>query len=79
MTSDRPQQPVPPEGMEILFFYRCPQCGRPLPVMGATEARLIACDACGYRFPIIPVEEHTLHYMRIMLAGGLAAADPDFL
>ncbi len=40
---------------------------------------MVSCDNCGFSFPIIPVDEHGLHYVRIMLAGGKAAADPDFL
>lgn len=75
----RPLEPVPPDGMEILFFYQCPQCGRHVPLVSPTEPKMISCDGCGNSFPIIPVDEHGLHYVRIMLAGGKAAADPDFL
>lgn len=75
----RLQQPVPPDGMEILFFYQCPQCGRHVPLASPTEPKMVFCDSCGNSFPIIPVDEHGLHYVRIMLAGGKAAADPDFL
>lgn len=76
---NRPLTPVPPDGMEILFFYQCPQCGKHIPLVSPTEPRMISCDACDLAFPIIPVDEHGLHYVRIMLAGGKAAADPDFL
>lgn len=75
----RPIAPVAPDGMEILFFYKCPRCGRHVAVPSPTEPRMLACDACRQSFPIIPVDEHGLHYIRIMLAGGKAAADPDFL
>ena len=75
----RPLTPVPPDGMESLFFYQCPQCGRHVPLVSPTEPRMVSCDSCGFSFPIIPVDEHGLHYVRIMLAGGKAAADPDFL
>ena len=71
--------PVPPDGMEIIFFYQCPHCGKHVPVPGPTEPRMLHCDGCGKTFPIIPVDEHTLHYMRVMLAGGKAASSPDFL
>jgi hypothetical protein len=40
---------------------------------------MLNCDSCGRAFPIIPVDEHGLHYVRAMLAGGKAAAAPDFL
>lgn len=78
-TPKRPVQPVPPVAMEMIFFYTCPQCGRHAAVGNPTEAKLIPCDSCGLRFPIIPVEEHYLHFMRIMTGAGRAAADPDFL
>ena len=56
----RPQAPVAPDGMEILFFYQCPQCGRHVPVVAPTEPRMITCDGCRASFPIIPVDEHGL-------------------
>lgn len=75
----KPLMPVAPDGMEIIFFYKCPGCGKHVAVASATEPRMIMCDGCRFNFPIIPVEEHGLHYIRIMLSGGKAAADPDFL
>lgn len=75
----KPIEPVAPEGMEIVFFYPCPHCGRHVPLTSPTEARLVTCDSCRFAFPIIPVDEHSIQYMRIILAGGQAAGDPDFL
>lgn len=75
----RPVAPVPPDGMELLMFYKCPQCGKHVGVAAPTEPRMITCDGCRTAFPIVPVDEHSIHYIRIMLAGGKAAADPDFL
>ncbi len=75
----RPLSPVPPDGMEILFFYKCPRCGRHVAIASPTEPRMLSCDSCKMTFPIIPVDENGLHYVRIMLGGGKAAADPDFL
>lgn len=77
--NQRPLAPVPPDGMELLVYYKCPQCGRHTPVPAQTEPRMLACDGCRTNFPIIPIDEHGLQYLRIMLAGGKAAADPDFL
>lgn len=74
-----PLTPVPPDGMEVLFFYQCPHCGRHVPLVSPTEPRMASCDACARTFPIIPVDEHSLHFVRIMLAGGKAASSPDFL
>lgn len=75
---NRPVVPVPPDGMELVFFYQCPNCGRHVPLASPTEPRMVTCDACHFAFPIIPVEEQGLHYIRIMMAGGKAAGDPDF-
>lgn len=77
--SKRPLAPVRPDGMEIVFFYQCPHCGRHVPLVSPTEPRMASCDGCGQAFPVIPVDEHGLQYIRIMLGSGKAAADPDFL
>ena len=37
-TSQKPQAPVHPEGMEILFFYPCPHCGRHVPQVNPVAA-----------------------------------------
>ena len=78
-TSQKPQTPVHPEGMEILFFYPCPHCGRHVPQVNPVTPQLANCDACGQSFPIVPIDARSLHYVRIMLANGRAAVDPDFL
>ena len=50
-----------------------------MPLVNPVEPRNVRCDGCGKQFPIIPVDEHGLHYVRIMLANGKAAANPDYL
>lgn len=75
----RPLAPVPPDGMDLLIFYKCPHCGKHVGVSAPTEPRMVTCEGCRMAFPIIPVDEHSVHYIRIMLAGGKAAADPDFM
>lgn len=74
----RPVTPVAPDGMEIIFFYKCPRCERHVGIASPTEPKMLTCENCHFSFPIIPVEEHGLHYVRIMLYGGKAAADQDF-
>lgn len=71
--------PVPPDGMELLVFYKCPYCSRHMAVPAPIEPRMIPCDACHRNFSIIPVDEFGLHFLRIITAGGRATADPDFL
>lgn len=75
----RPLAPVPPDGMDLLIFYKCPHCGKHVGVSSPTEPRMVTCEGCRMAFPIIPVDEHGVHFIRIMLAGGKAAADPDFM
>ena len=77
--SHEPLFPVAPDGMEIVFFYPCPFCGRHVPRANPVEVTMALCDNCNRNFPIIPVDEYSLQYIRIMLAGGQAAADLDFM
>lgn len=77
--ANRPVSPVAPSGMELLFFFQCPFCGKHVPVISPTQAAMITCDGCGRGFPILPVDEHTVQYVHLMLAGGKAAVDPDFV
>lgn len=74
----RPVRPVAPDGMEILFFYPCPFCGRHVPMVSPTQPTMAQCEACRKPFPIMPVDERGMHFIRIMLGGGKAAVDPDF-
>ncbi len=74
-----PLAPVAPEAMELLFFYPCPFCHKHVPLLNPTQPAMVACDGCGKGFPILPVDEHTIQYVQIMLAGGKAAVDPDFV
>lgn len=37
------------------------------------------CDACRENFPIVPVDDRTIRYMKLIMAGGKAGIDPDFL
>lgn len=77
--NNRPPEPVAPDGMELIVFYQCPYCGRHIGLPAPIEPRMIPCDVCHRNFPIIPVDEYGLHFLRIITAGGKATADPDFL
>ena len=76
--SQRPVQPVVPEGMELVFFYRCPYCRRQVALLSPIQPAMAQCDACGRPFPIVPVDERSIQYIRLMLGNGRAAVDPDF-
>ena len=76
--NSRPAQPVLPESMELVFFYRCPDCGHRNPLIAPTQPAMTRCEACKAAFSVVPVDERTVHYVKIMLANGCAAVDPDF-
>ncbi len=77
--SSKPIMPVKPMGMEIIFLFQCPHCSREVPLIAPTRPAMTQCDACRKSFPIVPVDDRTLRYLKVMLAGGKAAVDPDFL
>ncbi len=65
--------------MELVFFYTCPYCQRELPLVAPPQPTMITCDVCRQAFPIVPIDEHTVQFVKLMLADGPAAVDPDFL
>ncbi|AGW15166.1 MAG: hypothetical protein LDL30_11410 [Desulfovibrio sp.] len=75
----KPLTPVKPVGLELVFFYPCPHCQRQVPLVGPTQPSLAQCDSCKGQFPIVPADERTLTFLKIMLANGKAGIDPDFL
>lgn len=78
MKSSMNLEPVRPTGMELVFMYRCPHCARDIPVPSPVSPDLTRCGICGNYFPIVPVDEQSLYFIKIILQNGLAAVDPDF-
>ena len=74
----RLQEPVKPDGMELIFLYGGPHCGRRVPLLATTTPAMAQCDSCAKHFPIVPIDEHSLRFLKIMLDNGRAAIDPDF-
>ncbi|AAS96098.1 hypothetical protein [Nitratidesulfovibrio vulgaris] len=77
--SSRPVEPVRPDGVELVFFYQCPFCNRTVPLIAPTQPSMAQCDSCMQPFPIVPVDERTVRYLKVMLDNGRAAVDPDFV
>lgn len=75
----RPLSPVKPTGMEIIFFYVCPYCGRNVPKVAPTRPSIVTCEGCDKQFPVVPVDERNIRFMKTMCAGGKACIDPDFI
>lgn len=78
-SSSRPIHPVAPDSLELLFIYSCPHCGQRIPVSAPTQPAMLPCPACHKSFPIVPVDERGLRFIRLMTNNGRAAVDPDFL
>lgn len=74
-----PLTPVKPSGLELIYLYTCPYCRRDVPLIAPTTPILAQCDACRRSFPVVPVDEKTVQFIKIMLASGKASIDPDFL
>ena len=76
--SRKPLNPVRPDGLEVIFFYPCPHCRRQVPLISHTQPSMAQCDSCMQHFPIVPVDERTVRFLKVMLDNGRAAIDPDF-
>ncbi len=75
----RPVSPVKPTAMELIFIYPCPYCRRDLTMLAPTVAAIVQCDVCGKQFPVVPVEERTVAFVKLMLDNGAAAVDSDYM
>lgn len=75
----RPLEPVGPVSMDIVYFYPCPFCYHTVPVLSPFAPHLIECSFCSKRFPILPVDERSARFFKLMQADGKAAIDPEFL
>ena len=75
----RPVSPVKPKAVDLVFIYPCPFCGRELPMIAPTRAAIVQCDVCERQFPLVPVEERTVAFIKIMLGNGAAAIDADYM
>ncbi|WP_029894719.1 hypothetical protein [Desulfohalovibrio reitneri] len=77
--NEKPLTPVHPSGLELVYLYACPNCGREVPLIAPTQPSMARCDACSTRFPIVPVDDKSVRYIKTMTASGKAGIDPDFL
>ena len=75
----KPVTPVKPSGLELVFLYPCPFCVREVPLIAPTKPTMAQCDACHQRFPVVPADEKTVRYLKLMTANGRAGIDPDYL
>ncbi len=71
--------PVKPEGMEIVFYYPCPYCGRKVPLAAPLQPCMTKCDSCRRQFPVAPADAKGIKFIKLILDQGRAAIDPDFI
>ena len=76
--SPRAVEPVAPGPMELVFRYTCPYCTHQCPLVAPFQPSMAQCENCGEHFPILPVDERSVLFVKLMLANGPAAQDPDF-
>lgn len=79
MSKGRPVSPVKPVGMELILYYPCPKCERNIPLLAPSRPAVAKCDGCGREFPVVPADDKTLGFLRIMLRNGTSCIDPDYL
>ncbi len=75
----QPIKPVAPSGMELIFFYVCPHCTHKMGLLAPTQPAVAKCEHCGKTFPILPVNERGVQYVKLMMGNGYSATDLDFL
>lgn len=75
----KPIEPVKPVGMEIVFFYPCPACKKEIGLLSPTQPAMAQCEYCKEVFPIIPVNDRNIQYIRLMMNNGRSAIELDFL
>ncbi len=79
MDKQKPLLPVKPSGMEILFYYTCPHCGRKVPLVAPLQPAMAQCDSCSNKFPVVPADQKSIRFLKTVLDNGRAGINPDFL
>jgi DNA-directed RNA polymerase subunit RPC12/RpoP len=64
--------------MELVVMYPCPQCGRQVPLLAPVDPAMARCDACQYRFPVAPVDEKTVRFLKTITGDGQALTEPGY-
>ncbi len=71
-------KPVAPSGLELIFVYECPHCGQKNVLISPTSPRSVKCENCQNVFPILPVNERSVQYVKLMMGNGYSAVDLDY-
>mgnify|MGYP006286437097 CR=1 FL=1 len=79
MSPNKPLSPVKPVGMDLIYYYPCPYCKRKVPLLAPSQPAMGQCDVCRKQFPVVPVDERSLRFIKTMLYNGKAGVDPDYI
>lgn len=72
-------KPVAPCGMEVIFLYECPHCGQKNALISPINPSSVKCEHCRNIFPVLPVNERSIQYVKLMMGNGYSAVDLDYL
>ena len=72
------ESPVLPAGVELVVMYPCSRCGRQVPLLAPIDPAMARCDACGHRFPVAPVDEKTIRFLKTITADGRTLVEPGY-
>ncbi len=75
----KPVKPVAPCGMELIFVYECPHCGQKNALIAPFNPSSVKCEQCRNVFPVLPVNERGVQYVKLMMGNGYSAVDLDYL
>lgn len=70
--------PVHPISLELVLMYPCPRCGRQVPLMAPVDPSMARCDACDHRFPVAPVDEKTIRFLKTITSDGQTLVEPEY-
>ncbi len=79
MSQKKPLQPVKPIAMEIIYLYPCPFCNKKVAVSAPLQPSMIKCDGCFKPFPVVPADENSIKFIKLILDEGRAGIAPDFI
>ncbi len=75
----RPLEPAKPVGMEVVYIYVCPFCNHRVGVSAPLQPAMVRCDACLKNFPVVPADEKSIRFIKLMLDEARAGIAPDFI
>ncbi len=76
---EKPIDPVKPVGMDIILYYPCPFCKNKVPIIAPVQPSLGYCDRCHREFPLVPADEKSINFLKLIFDDGRAIIDSTFI